>query len=310
MKEPLESAELAAFAATVDAKSLTKGAAALAIPRATLSRRLARLEERLGARLLRRTTRSLTLTDAGEALYRHARLVLDALEQAEASVRRNDDDVRGNLRVSVPPLTDASFFAMLCDFTTRYPRVRLQVNFATRRVDLLREGYDVALRASGDLAPGLVGRVLERTKLVGVASPDYLARRGVPRTRRDLRHHNCFTMFDQNDVPQTHWRTRSGPAVVAGNLVANEMSLLRHAAVGGLGIAFVPRILVEAELADGTLTPVLPGVLEMENRLAVVYAERELVPPQVRVFVDAVVAWYEGLTRAGLSLRPRPRSRC
>src|SRR4051795_10351404 len=103
MSAPLETAELLAFARTVEAKSLSRAAAELGVPRATVSRRLARLEERLGARLLRRTTRSLALTDAGEALYRHARIVLDAVTNAEASVRRTDEVVRGDLRVSVPP---------------------------------------------------------------------------------------------------------------------------------------------------------------------------------------------------------------
>src|SRR5690349_10514456 len=123
MQEPVETAELLAFARTVEAKSLSRAAAELAVPRATISRRLARLEERLGARLLRRTTRSLALTDAGEALYRHARIVLDAVRDAETSVRRTDDAVRGELRVSVPQHLPPSFHALVCDFMERYPDV-------------------------------------------------------------------------------------------------------------------------------------------------------------------------------------------
>src|SRR5919204_694425 len=103
MQEPLENVELLAFTKAVESRSLSRAAAELGVPRATLSRRLARLESRLGARLLRRTTRSLTVTDAGEVLYRHARIVLDAVGEAEASIRRKDDAVRGNLRVSLPP---------------------------------------------------------------------------------------------------------------------------------------------------------------------------------------------------------------
>src|SRR5438477_9871654 len=103
MQEPLETAELLAFTKAAEARSLSRAAEELGVPRATISRRLARLEQRLGARLLRRTTRSLVLTDAGEALYRHARLILDAVGDAEASVRRSDNAVRGALRVSVPP---------------------------------------------------------------------------------------------------------------------------------------------------------------------------------------------------------------
>jgi len=105
MSEPVETAELLAFSKTVEAKSLSRAAAELGVPRATISRRLARLEQQLGVRLLRRSTRSLVLTDAGTALYRHARIVLDAVKHAEESVRRNDDAVRGDLRVSVPPMT-------------------------------------------------------------------------------------------------------------------------------------------------------------------------------------------------------------
>jgi DNA-binding transcriptional LysR family regulator len=119
--DPVETSELLAFAKTVDVQSLSRAAAELGVPRATVSRRLARLEKRLGVRLLRRTTRSLVLTDAGEAMYRHARIVLEAVADAESSVRRSDGRIRGELRVSVPPLIHESFFGMLCDFAGRYP---------------------------------------------------------------------------------------------------------------------------------------------------------------------------------------------
>src|SRR3954451_24233889 len=136
MSDPLETAELLAFAKTVDSKSLSRAAAELAVPRATISRRLARLEQRLGARLLKRTTRSLVLTDAGEALYRHARIVLDAVGQAEASVRRTDDTIRGDLRVSLMPMMNESFNEMAIKFAAKHPELRMQIHFATQLVDL------------------------------------------------------------------------------------------------------------------------------------------------------------------------------
>src|SRR5215475_15831131 len=140
MAETLETAELLAFASAVETASLSAAARSLGVPRATIGRRLARLEERLRTRLLRRTTRSLALTDAGEALYRHARIVLDAVHQAEASVRRTDDAIRGDLRISVPHIMQPSFFGMLCDFAKAHPEVRMQVHFSTRHVDLRRDG--------------------------------------------------------------------------------------------------------------------------------------------------------------------------
>jgi DNA-binding transcriptional LysR family regulator len=290
MDEPVETAELLAFTRTVDAKSLSRAAAEMGVPRATVSRRLARLEERLGARLLRRTTRSLVLTDAGDALYRHARIVLDAVKQAEQSVRRTDDAVRGDLRVSVPPIQDPGFFATVCDFARRHPEVRVQIHFSTRHVDLLREGYDVALRAGQLAESGLVARTLMRSRLVGVASPEYLAAHGTPRTRRDLRHHRCLMGFARGELPQTHWVPRRGQVRVEGTFFTNDVRLLAEAAVRGLGIAFLPLSVVGRYLESGALVQVLARILDGDSQLALVYPEREFVAPAVRAFIDAVVA--------------------
>jgi len=292
--EPLETSELLAFAKTVDAKSLSRAAVELGVPRATISRRLARLEERLGVRLLRRTTRSLVLTDPGAALYRHARIVLDAVTHAETSVRRQDDAIRGDLRVSVPPMTDQRLYTMICAFAERHPEVRLQVQSSTELVDLQRGDYDVALRASMELQPGLMARTLFRNPVLAVATPAYLAAHGTPRTQRDLRHHRCLMGFARGEVPQTHWPVAGGGKLhVDGVFFTNDMNLLGEAAMQGLGIAFVPLLLVQDALDHGQLVQVLPGLIGAESRLSVVYAEREFVPPQVRAFVDAVVAWSE-----------------
>ncbi|XXX78265.1 LysR family transcriptional regulator [Sorangium sp. So ce134] len=293
MDEPLETSELLAFSKTVEARSLSRAAAELGVPRATISRRLARLEERLGVRLLRRTTRSLALTDAGEALYRHARIVLDAVHQAEASVRKADDAVRGELRVSVPPNLDASFSAMVCDFARRYPEVRLHVHSTTQHVDLQRGGYDVALRASSAIEPGLVARTLTRMPLLAVASPAYLEARGAPRTRRDLRSHRCMMGFARGELPQTHWPSSGGKFQVEGALFTNDLQLLCDAALQGLGIALLPERVARPHLDSGALVHVLSGAIQGESHIAVVYAEREFMPPQLRAFLDAVIAWGE-----------------
>jgi len=292
MSDPLETAELLAFAKTVDSRSLSRAAAELGVPRATISRRLARLEERLGARLLRRTTRSLALTDAGEALYRHARIVLEALASAEASVRRADDVVRGDLRISVPPMINDSFFAMLNTFAQRFPEVRMHIHFTTRHADLMRDGYDVAIRATAELEPGLTARTLARMPLLAVAAPAYLAAHGTPRTRRDLRTHRCLMGFARGETPQTHWPFPGGGKLhVEGAFFTNEVPLLVDAALRGLGIAVLPLMAVYEHLQSGALVHVLDGAIGADSRVAVVFLEREFVPPHVRAFVDAVVAW-------------------
>lgn len=292
MTEPLETAELLAFTKTVDSKSLSRAAAELGVPRATIGRRLARLEERLGARLLRRTTRSLALTDAGEALYRHARLVLDAVEYAERSVRRSDGAVRGALRVSVPPVQDASFSAMLTEFASTHPEVRVQLHVSTAHVDLKRDGYDVAIRASSALEPGLVARTLRRDPIVAVASPAYLEAHGTPKTVRDLKHHRCVMGFARGELPETHWPlARGGRIAVTGTFFSNDLQKLHAAALAGLGIAVLPGVVMYESVARGELVHVLAGIIEAEARISVVYLEREFVPPQVRAFIDTVVAW-------------------
>ena len=292
MADAIETSELLAFTRTVEAKSLSRAAAELGAPRATIGRRLARLEQRLGVRLLRRTTRALALTDAGDAFYRHARIVLDAVVQAEASVRKSDEVIRGTLRVATPPMLDPSFNALVCDFARAYPEVRIHIDASSRYVDLLREGYDVALRAGTELEPGLVARTLARTSAVAVAAPAYLAANGTPRKVRDLRTHRCLVGFTPSGLPQTHWPKAGGGKIsVEGSFVSNDITLLMDAAVRALGIAVLPTLLVGVPLERGALVRVLPELIHAESRVSVVYPEKELLALQVRAFIDVLVAW-------------------
>jgi DNA-binding transcriptional LysR family regulator len=290
MEEPLENVELLAFTAAVEAGSLTRAAAGLRVPRATLSRRLARLEARLGLRLLRRTTRSLTITDAGEAFYRRARIALDAVNEAEATVRRGDRVVRGNLRVALPHLVSSPFLDLIAGFAAAYPEVRLQAHLSSRLVDLQRDGYDVALRASSHFEPGLVARTLARFAFLAVAAPAYLAAHGTPKSVRDLRHHRCLMGFARGELPETYWTAAGRKIQLEGAFFSNSPAMLARAAERGLGIALVPSLAVQAQLERGALVVVMPGVLRSEGRIAVVYPERELVAPPVRAFVDWLVA--------------------
>jgi DNA-binding transcriptional LysR family regulator len=307
MQEPLENAELLAFTRAVESRSLSRAAAELRVPRATLSRRLARLEERLGVRLLRRTTRSLTITDAGEALYRHARLVLDAVTEAEASVRRPDDTVRGNLRVALPPATAGGLLDLVAGFAAAYPEVRLQTFLSTRSVDLQRDGYDVAVRATTRFEPGLVARTLVRFEFLAVASPAYLASHGTPASLRELRRHRCLMGFARGELPETHWTVAGRKVHLDGTFFSNSPELLTRAAVAGLGIAMVPSLAVQPRLARGELVAVMPGVLRAEARIALVYPERELVPPPVRAFVDWMLARAPAVLKASGAARSAVR---
>ena len=180
MDDLIESAELLAFTKTVDAKSLTRAASELSVPRATISRRLARLEERLGVRLLRRTTRSLVLTDAGEAFYRHARIALDTLSQAQQSVRTDSKVLRGELRVSAPPFASDSFCKLICDFVESQPAVNLQVHLSTQHVDLRarplrrRDSRGGSARAGSDQSSA-AQESTDRARFAGLSSGAWYA---------------------------------------------------------------------------------------------------------------------------------------
>lgn len=301
MQDPIETSELLAFVKTVETHSLSRAAAELGVPRATISRRLARLEERLGARLLRRTTRSLVLTDAGELLHRHARIVLDAVAQAEGSVRQTDEVVRGALRVSAPSLINHAFVDMIAKFVTSHPGVRLHLHISSQHVDLRRGGHDVALRAASELEPGLVARTLMRTTLIAAASPSYLKAYGMPKNGRDLANHRCLVGFARGELPQTHWPLlRGGKLPVEGAFFTNEMPVLCEFALRGLGIALLPINLAQPYLDTGELVHVLSGEVGAETRFSIVYPEREFIPPQLRAFIDAVVAWRE----VGVAIAP------
>jgi len=292
MKNPIETSELVAFTKTVEAKSLSRAAAELCVPRATVSRRLARLEESLGARLLRRSTRSLVLTDVGEVFYREACIALEAVRLAEQSVRKTDGVVRGDLRVSVPPMMDVSFHTMLCEFASRHPQLRVHVHTSNQHVDLLRGDYDVALRASSQIEPGLIARTLLRDPMIAVASPTYLAAHGVPHTHRDLKDHKCLLGFMRGELPETYWPMISGGKLhVEGAFFSNDIALLGEAAVSGLGIALLPRDFVLPYLESGALLQVLGDVVGAELHIALVYPDRVFLPPQVRAFIEAVAAW-------------------
>ncbi|RYZ06422.1 MAG: LysR family transcriptional regulator [Myxococcales bacterium] len=285
----LDTDELLIFTKVVASSSVSRAAAELGVPRATVSRKLAALEERLGARLLQRTTRSMTLTEAGRTFHRHAELVLDAARAAESSVRPRADVAGGRVRVTMPPMTGSGLPELLADFARERPSIELVLHVSNRVVDLRREGYDAAIRATRALQPGLVARTLSRVRLAAVAAPTYLAAHGMPSSVRDLRKHRCLMGLGADGSPQNQWRAAEGQVQLTGALFANDPHLILRFALRGLGIAYLPATLVATPLARGELVRVLPQSLRLEGTVAIVHSERKLMAPQVRAFVDYVI---------------------
>lgn len=293
-----ETSELIAFTKTVDAKSLSRAAAELGIPRATVSRRIAQLEKKLNARLLLRTTRSLVLTEPGSIFYKEAIIALEAIRQAEQSVSRIGGHLRGDLRVSIPPGMKKSFRAMLCKFTAQHPMLRVHIHTSSHHVDLRSGGYDVALRASTHMQPGLIARTLFRDPVIAVASPGYLSGMGFPVTQHDLKEHQCLVGLSRGELPDMYWPLLSGDRVkVEGTFFTDDISLLCEAALNSRGIALLPEELIRGHLQQGALLPVLKDIIGTEMQIAVVYPDRHFLLPQVRAFIDAVVIWVDSELR-------------
>ena len=281
-----------AFVAIVEAGSISEGARVLGMPRATLSRQLGRLEERLGTRLLHRSTRRMVPTPAGDTLYARARGLLEAAQAAVESVQRLDDVPRGPFRVSAAPVQTPVLGELIAEFVQTYPAVSVQLETTTRHVDLVAEHVDVALRAGVVRAPSLIARPLVRTELMAVASPAYLQNRGTPAKVSELVDHACMGGFDAGARPGNTWPLLGGGATpISGPLVTNDMMALRGAATAGLGIALLPDLLVDAALRSGELVPVLPGVVGVRTSLSLVWVEREFIDPKVRAFVEFAVRW-------------------
>ena len=281
--------------AIVEAGSLTAAARELGLPRPTLSRRLARLEEELGVRLLHRNARRLTLTSQGQALYARARPIVGAAREAEEAVRRLDGVPRGLLRVSLPMGMPPITAQWMCDYLERYPEVRLETVASAEHVDLVAEGFDVALRVGPVEEPAWVARTLMTTRLIAVASPAYLSRRGTPTTARELEGHDCLIGFRAGRVPDRVWPLLDGGSVsVSGVWASNDAAVRFHGALRDRGIALVPDRLASPSVEAGALVHVLPAIVGRDERISAVYPDRQFLDPKVRAFVDLLVAYFSG----------------
>ncbi len=283
-------AGITAFVQVVDTGSFTAAAEQLGVSKAVVSKYVSRLEARLGARLLQRTTRRLTLTEAGEALYHRSAGALAELSDAEQEVARLTGAPRGRLRVSAPTYFGSSILApLLKDFVARYPEIQLELDLDDRITDLVKDRFDVAVRITSAVDPGLVARRLADSALVVVAAPSYVKRRGLPQAPADLKGHVCLG-YSLAPMPN-EWRFRPPKgrwiaARIECALYCNSDFVLKQAALDGVGLALFPRFFVARELADGRLAQALPSYGGPELSISAVYVSRRNLLPKVRAFVD------------------------
>ncbi|MBS0535637.1 MAG: LysR family transcriptional regulator [Proteobacteria bacterium] len=291
-------AALEAFAKVAETQSFSEAARRLRSSKSAVSRHVAALEAELGARLLHRTTRSLTLTEAGRGYYDRAARILADLAEANASVSQLQAAPRGRLRVNAPMSFGFLHLApALGDFLTRYPEIELDVNLTDRFVDLIDEGVDVAVRIGSLTDSSLVARRLAVIRRVLCASPDYLERRGVPKTPDDLRAHDCLS--NTNITITREWRFihhdgTPWPVEVQGRMSANNGDMLRVAALRGHGFVHLPTFIVGDDIRDGRLKSVLEPYIAQDLTLNAVYPTARHLSPKVRAFVDFLAERFGG----------------
>ncbi len=283
----MSTGDLEIFARVVTAGNMSAAGREMGLSPAVVSKRISHLEERLGARLFQRTTRQLTLTESGQGFYDRVVNILAGIEEAEAYVTRRNAIPRGTLKASIPTAFGRMHVApFMGEFLEQYPDMRLDLELSDNFVDIVGEGFDVAIRIAELEDSSLVARKLAPNHRVICAAPSYLEKVGEPESLSDLSKFNCLTA-----AAQEVWRLQGpeGPVSVRvnGNIRTNSTEVVRESVIAGLGVALRSTWDVGPELKSGKLQIVLPEYHE-SSRVAVyaVYPCRQFIPAKLRVFID------------------------
>ncbi|MBB3160286.1 LysR family transcriptional regulator [Rhizobium laguerreae] len=281
------------FMAVVDAGSFIAGGQAVGLSRSAAGKAVIRLEDRLGVRLLNRTTRTLSLTEEGRMFYERGLRILVSVDEAEASVAGQDSTPRGVLRLTV----DDAFgrlvvLPLLEKYLRAWPDIQVEVSFTDRLADIVEEGFDLAIRVGATATDTrLVSRVIATYKARLCASPSYLAERGEPRNVDDLAVHDCLISAGRNQRQGWRFRGEGGSWIKArgrSRLRLDSGEAIRDAALAGLGIALLPDFLVTDDLAAGRLRQILADLETDDAKIVTLYPDKRLLEPRVRRFIDLI----------------------
>lgn len=284
------------FARVAEAKGFSAAARRLGISKSVVSKEVAKLEKSLGARLLNRTTRQLSLTEVGAAFYDHCARIVQEADEAALLVDRLHAKPRGVLKCTAPvAFATLHIAAVLPDFLARYPEVQIDMTVGDRFFELADEGFDLAIRIARELPPNMVARKLAPINRVVCATPGYFEKHGIPIVPQDLAEHNCLVYTHAN--PDSYWRFRSseGDIVVPvrGNLKLNDDEVIWQAVRGGLGISILPTFTVGNDLQSGHLQAVLAEYIPTETNLYALYLPNRHLSAKVRVFIDFLLERFE-----------------
>lgn len=287
--------DMMTFIKVVDCRSFTMAAERLGLSKSVVSRRMAEMENRLGVRLLNRTTRRLSLTEVGAAFYQRCVRIVGDVEEAEQAAGALHAAPRGRLRINAPLSFGIQHIApALPRFLERYPELKVEMDLNDRYVDLVDEGYDVAVRIGRLKDSSLVARRLAPNRRVVAGSPAYLDRRGRPARPEDLANHDCLVYTNSPTAEQ--WQFRIGEEIrsvrVEASLRSNNGEILHAAALAGLGLMVMPTFICGPDLAAGRLEAVLADCTVSESAVHAVYPHNRHLSPKVRAFVDFLGAHF------------------
>ncbi|MBX8824032.1 LysR family transcriptional regulator [Ochrobactrum sp. SFR4] len=284
--------DIIAFVRTADARSFTVAAEQLGLSRSAVGKRIARLEERLGLRLLHRTTRSVGLSDEGAAFYDRCQRILADLDEAEAAMATRREEPRGRLRIDVPfSFGRLHILPVLHRFMAMWPELAVNVSFNDRYIDLIDEGIDLAIRIGGADDSRLMARTLAPHRLVTCATPAYLEAHGVPSAIEDLAAHSCLAFMHAGRPAD--WRFLADGKMrtlpVHGRFCAGNAEALRDGVLAGYGIGQLATFLVGEDVRAGRLIPVLKAFTAEGEPIRAVYPSPRHLSPKVRRFIDLIV---------------------
>lgn len=282
------------FCLVVEQKSFTKAGQSIGITKSKISRRISELESRLGVRLLHRSTRKLALTDIGQIFYQHCKAMVDEAQSAQEATELVQSKPRGRIRVTCPALFAQSTFAdIITRFMQKYQEVTIVLNATDRSVDMIQEGFDVAIRFQANTFEDstLVVRKLGLSSSSLIASPTYLNHYGTPETPQDLVNYSCFAKTRTEGMSQfslTHNDGRQMTVNFQPVLESNEWLILKQAALSHLGITMMPQEICRNEIDSGLLVPILSEWSLPKASLYIIYPSRRGLVPAIRSFIDFV----------------------
>ncbi|QIZ46291.1 LysR family transcriptional regulator [Dickeya zeae] len=277
------------FVQVAETRSFVAAGRLLGISASAVGKSVARLEEKLGARLFHRSTRSITLTAEGSLFLERSRRILAEIEAAELELSQATAAPRGRLRVSLP-LVSSLVLPVLGEFMREYPEIELDLDFTDRMVDVVEEGFDAVVRTGEPADSRLSARRLGTFEMQLVASPDYLARRGTPMQPADLRQHSCLHYRWPNSGKLENWALRQTPGEpewqLPTSMICNNIETRVCFALQGLGIAYLPDFAIREPLADGRLRPILAEYVQHSGVFHVLWPASKHPSPKVRALVD------------------------